>query len=158
MEEQFETTSNEMDEEAGGFASQISGENVTFGPGFAGVVAANQDVSMSNSGAFGIAAGHDMQLSDGGGFAIAVGNDLDLMNGGAFVLNVGGNLEVTNGGGLVSVGNQMTAQNSFFGVLISNQTTLESGSKVLLDTKQALALGGALGVFFALLSWLLRRK
>lgn len=159
MEEQPEGIINESGEPFEGFAPQLQAENLSFGPGFLVGASVGQDMTMSNAGAFAIDVGRDMELMSGGATAITVGHDLEMENGGAMVLVVGGNTEVTNGGSIVTVaGNQVTAQNSFFGVLISQQTTLEAGSKVLLDTKQAFTFGAVFGIVFALLSWLLRRK
>ncbi len=139
-------------------AGQVKGENVQFGPGFAGAVSANQDLTMERAGAMVIAAGHNMNLSFGGATAIAVGANAEITNGGAMVMPVGANCEITNGGALLMPASNVTARNSVFGVVISGQTNLDESSRVLLDTKQAAAFGAAFGLVFALLSWLLRKK
>jgi hypothetical protein len=139
-------------------AANLAGDDMTFKSGFAAGIAANRDARVSGASALGIAAGRDMELSEGGAFSIAVGHDLKLTYGGAFIMPVGNSTEIHNGGAILTMGNQVSARNSFFGVLLAQQTTLEEGSKVLLDTKQAIAFGAALGAVLAVLSWLLRRK
>lgn len=155
-------------------ADEISGENVQMGSGFAGKISAEQDVNMTQSGALMISAGQNLDLSYGGGMMINAGHDMDMVNGGGWMVNVGGNADITNGGGLImNVGGnanitnggalavssqQVGVQKGYVGVILSRQTNLDDSSKVLLDTKQAVAFGAAMGAVFALLSWLLRRK
>lgn len=157
-EQQVEVIVEEAVDSARGFEPKLEARNMTFGPGFAGGAIAQQDMTMTDAGAVGVAVGRDMQLNNGGAFAIAVGHDLELMNGGSNILTVGEHAELTNGGAMVAISRQVTAQNSFFGVLISRQAQLESGSRVLLNTKQAAIFGATFGAALALLSWLLRKK
>jgi hypothetical protein len=42
--------------------------------------------------------------------------------------------------------------------LISSQTTLGEGNRVIFNTPQAIAFGAALGGVFALVSWLMPKK
>jgi hypothetical protein len=135
-----------------------AGENLVFKTGFVGGVAANRDAEIREAGAFGIAAGRDMELSYGGGLTIAVGHDLKVTNGGALVMPVGNTAEITYGGAGVMAANHVNAKNSFFGIILAQHTTLEEGSKVLLDTRQALVFGSAFGLVFAIINWLVRRK
>lgn len=152
----------------------VTGQEVIFGPGLAGTVNAQENVSMSKGAAVVISAGKDASVVDGGAMAIPVGRDLNLVNGGAFVIPVGGNAEIVNGGGwIMPVGgnldlanggagmlmtNQAAVKNSYVGVLLSSETSLEEGTRVLLDTKQAIAFGAAFGAVFALLSLIFRRR
>ncbi len=137
---------------------EVSGQDVVFGPGLAGTVSAQGNANVSKSGALMIAAGNDVSVVGGGAFAIPVGGDLTLVNGGAQTMIIGGNLDMANGGGGIMLTSQATVKNSFIGVVISGETQLEEGSRVLLDTKQALAFGAAFGAVFAALGWLLRKK
>jgi hypothetical protein len=137
---------------------QIEGENITFGSGFVMAATANQDLKMSQACAFAIEAHRDAEIENGGAMAIAAGNNMSITNGGATVMAAGQSATVTNGGSLLLVSNEVKASNSFFGLLLSNQTNLEEGSRVLLDTKQAIAFGAAFGVVMAVLGWLLRKK
>ncbi len=174
MEEQsFEPTYPEP-EQVSGIAGEITGQNVTFGPGLAGVIRAEQDVSLARGGAMVVAAGKDVEMSGGGAGLLASGRDLEIQNGGAWVavigkdgqisnggaifLNVGGSLDITNGGGVVAVARQASIQNGAVGLLFTGQANLGENSKVILNTPQALALGAAFGTVFAVLSWLLRRR
>ncbi len=153
---------------------EVSGQEIVFGPGLAGTVTAQENVSISKGGALVISAGKDASLVDGGAFALPVGGDLTLVNGGAMIMPVGGNAEIVNGGGwlmpvggnldmanggaMVMMTNEASVKNSFVGVLLSSDTKLDEGSRVLLDTKQAIAFGAAFGAVFALLSLVFRRK
>jgi hypothetical protein len=155
-------------------SGEVSGQEVIFGPGLAGSVSAQENVTVSKGGALIIAAGNDASVVESGALAIPVGGDLtlvnggamlipvggsaDIVNGGAQIISVGGNLNLSNGGSVLMIGQQVTAKNSFFGVLISSETKLEEGSRVLLDTKQAAIFGAVFGAVFALLSWIFRRK
>ncbi len=143
-------------------AAQNDGESVNVDQNFKFGISSQQDISLTDSGAFGIAAGRDMQLTDSGAFSIAAGRDLELKDSGSAILTVGGSAEITGGGALLMLGNDVTANNSTFGILISRKTDLGEGNNVLMDTKQALAFGAvfgiAFGAIFALLSRLLRRR
>jgi hypothetical protein len=153
---------------------EVSGQEIVFGPGLAGSVSAQENVSISKGAALVISAGKDASLVDGGAMAIPVGRDLTLVNGGAMVMPVGGNAEIVNGGGwIMPVGgnvdlanggagmmftSEASVKNSYVGLLFSGNTTIDESSRVLLDTKQAIAFGAAFGAAFALLSLLFRRK
>ncbi|RPJ46157.1 MAG: hypothetical protein EHM21_08875 [Chloroflexi bacterium] len=175
MDEQqnFETPSPEADVPFT-VTDAVEGQEVFFGPGFAGSVSAKENVNVSKGGALAITAGHDASVVYGGALAIPVGHDLNLVNGGALImpvggnaqvvnggaetLIVGGNLDIANGGSLLSFSSQVNAKNSFFGIIISGGTTLQEGSRVLLDNRQAALFGAAFGAAFALLSLLFRRR
>jgi hypothetical protein len=158
MEEQPENTIENNDEEQGsGETKDVQGALI-FG------INTDQDVSIKESAAFGVAAGRDMQVSESGAFGIAAGRDMSMTESGALSMNVGGNAEINEGGALLLRANQVTANNSTFGVLITDQANLEEGSQVnmMMDTQKALvigaAFGAAFGAIFALLSLLFRRK
>lgn len=159
MDDQTIITVETPEEDRGqGFASRIVADNFSFGPGLVIGVEAKGDAHIENSGAIGVAAGQDVGLTNGGAFAIAAGRDLGLTNGGATVLTAGRNAEIHNGGAMTLTAQQVNAQNSFFGMVIAQETHLGEGSKVLLDTKQAAVFGAALGAALAVFSWLLRRR
>jgi hypothetical protein len=161
---------------AGEYSQPAQEENMQFGPGFAGVVTAGNNLNFERAGGVIISAGQNMELSFGGGLMINAGGDMDITNGGAWVINtggnstihnggawlvnIGGNADVTNGGGVVLAAKQATARNSKIGVLISGQANLEEGSqaKVVLNQKQALFFGAAFGAVFGLLSLIFRRR
>ncbi len=168
------TPNPESEEQPFTVTDSVSGQQVVFGNGVAGTISAQENVTVSKGGAFVIAAGRDANVVDGGAFAIPVGRDLELVNGGAtlmpvggsaqivnggaMIMPVGGNLDLSQGGSLISLSQQVTAKNSFFGIIISGGTTLQEGSRVLLDNRQAAVFGAAFGLVFALLSWIFRRK
>jgi hypothetical protein len=172
-QENLETPQSEVDVPFT-VADTVNGREVYFGPGLAGTVTAQENVNISKGGAFAIVAGKDASVVYGGGIAIPVGNDLNLVNGGAVIMPVGGsaqivnggaetmivggNLDIVNGGSLLSLSSQVTAKNSFFGIIISGGTTLQEGSRVLLDNRQAAIFGAAFGAVFAILSFIFRRR
>jgi len=157
-----------------GIAMKITADRLNFGPGFAVQVSGQNELSMSQSGAFAVAAGNDMNLSFGGslGMAVgrdqqvinggtlvaAVGRDLSLTNGGALLVNSGATTQITNGGSLVTISPVVTSRDSFMGVVLARHVELDAGTRVLLNTQQALALGAACGAVFGLLNWLFRRR
>lgn len=169
----------EMENENGADAPEITidtevvAENVQFGPGFAVSVSAKQDAHIERAGAMAINVGRDADISYGGATAINVGGSTDISFGGAMIINVGGNTEISNGGAfainaakntelnnsvsLVMLSPKVHAQESTIGVLLSGSTELGEGTRVILNTKQAIALGAAAGAVFALLRWLMKR-
>ncbi len=158
MEEQPEETNFEEAGPVEEIPEQPEAEPDITREGFTMGVSAQRDVTMNGGGAFGIAVGRDMQLSDGGAFSIAVGHDLDLTDSGAMMLRAGGDVQMKDSGIVVACSNNITASDSLIGVLLTRQTDLGEGNKVLVGTKQALAFGAAFGAVFALLGWLLRKK
>ncbi len=142
----------------GGLALQVEGEVVHFGPGFALSVSAHQDAQLSQGGAMAVAAGRDMHIEQGGGQVIAVGHDLRMESGGGGYLRVGGAATLDNSMVVASVSQQVDAQESMLGIVLARQVNLGEGSRVLLNTPQALALGAMLGAVCGLVSWLLRKK
>jgi hypothetical protein len=173
-EQQYQQTPNPEADQPFTVTDSVNGQQVIFGPGLAGTVSAQECVNLSKGGAFVIAAGGDASVVDGGAFVIPVGGDLNLVNGGAAIMPVGGSVQIVNGGAqvmivggdmdlakggsLVSLSRQLTAKNSFFGVVLSGGTTLMEGSRVLLDNRQAAVFGAAFGAVFALISLLFRRR
>ena len=133
-------------------------EQVNVGPGFALSVSAKQEAVIDRSGALAINAGRNAEIRYGGTMAINAGGHADIHFGGAMVINAGGAVDIESGGALVinsAKGAKLT--NSTVGVLLSPKAELGEGTRVILNTKQAVAFGAAFGVLFALLRWLLKR-
>lgn len=129
------------------------------GPGFAFAVSANQDASISQAGAFGVNAGRDVEIQYGGAIAINAGGSADIQYGGAMWINAGGTVDIDYGGGwVINAAKGANLTNSTVGVLLSPKTELNEGSRVILNTPQAIAFGAAFGVVFTLLRWLLKKK
>ncbi len=153
---------------------EVNAQQMIFGPGVAQTINVQENASITKSGALSIQVGKDLTMADAGALAIPVGGDLEMTNGGALVMPVGGsaeinsavagimpvggNAELTDSIGVLSMSNEVTAKDSFLGVVISRQANIAEGSRVLLNTKQAAVFGAAAGAVFALLSWLLRKK
>jgi hypothetical protein len=90
---------------------------------------------------------------------MVAGRDASLQAGYASVVVAGGDVEISQAGAEVMVvGGKVTAENTFIGMVIADQVELGEGSRVLLNTPQAIAFGAALGAAFGAVSLLLRRK
>ena len=153
---------------------QVSGENVSFGPGVTFQVTAKQDVNLANSKVFSIAAGRDTQMTNTtnqvlvAGRSITVnnstnriavaGHDIELGGSGAWLMKAGGGIHLADSQVSLLAGNQVNVQRSVVGVVLSKQTTMDGHTQVLLNTSQAIALGAAMGAVFALVNWLLRKQ
>lgn len=122
------------------------------------VLTAERDVTFSDGLALAVVAGRDVEFSDGASGVTVVGGNLQLTDGAGGLMVIGGNADVTDGLVVSALAGQANLQNSYCGVLFSGNTTLGEGSRVLINTPQALALGAAFGLVFGLLSWLLRKK
>lgn len=125
--------------------------------GFATIVQA-QEVSINGGGSIVIGAGQDIKIMGGGGTLIAAGNNISIMSGGGSVLVAGNSISVQNGGGAALITNRATLSRSFVALLLCRKAEMREGSRVLLGTPQAAALGAALGLVFALVSRRARRK
>lgn len=121
-------------------------------------VSSDKDVNLQQGGALAVSAGRDLSVSMGGSAVMAVGRDAQVSQGGADIMMIGGNAQIEQGGAVIMNAQQVSARDSFFGMVIAKETHLEGDSRVLLNTPQALAFGAALGTVFALVSWLLRRR
>ena len=125
--------------------------------GFSAIVQ-GKDVAINGGGALIIAAGQDMRIMGGGGSIIAAGRDMSITSGGGSVLAAGNNISVQNGGGALVLTSNATVSRGFVAVLLSGKVELREGSRVLLGTPQAAALGAAFGLVFALVARRGRRK
>jgi hypothetical protein len=173
MEEQPEEISGEEIVPMDGVAPLVGGDNVQFGPGLAllvsaerdltmthsaaGVVTAGQGIEMTQSSARVAVAGSDINIITGSANIVVVGNQMSLDTGNAGVVKAGGDIDLTYSQALVLAGNQVTVQKSKIGLVLSRQTNLGEGSRVLLNTPQVLALGVSFGAAYAVVRWLLKR-
>jgi hypothetical protein len=119
-----------------------SAEFVNVESSIVGSVSAEQDASIQDSVVGVSAAGRDMTADGSVMSVVAVGRDLDFQNGSGLVFSVGNTAEVTN---------------SMIGVLSARGDLTLVDSKVLMTTRQALALGIGIGSTFALLLGLILR-
>jgi hypothetical protein len=106
-------------------------------------VNAKHDAEVNNSLVIAVAAGNDLASSESMGFVAAVGHDLSLKEGTLLLANVGGQTQVENG---------------TVGLLVAKSGVTLTNTRVLMTTQQALALGAAFGVVYALVSKLLGSK
>jgi hypothetical protein len=143
----------------GQFTREVSGENIQMESSLAVSANAQGDLNLSNSFAVIARAEGDAHVQDSGAVTIVAGGDMQVTNGGAQFIVTGGNSQISNGGAqIMVVGGEMTAQQTFVGLAITDQLNLSEDSKVLLDKPQALLFGAAFGAVFAFVTWLLRRR
>lgn len=104
-----------------------------------------------------LAAGNNLNLNQGIASIVAAGNTINFSQGGGTAFLAGNSINIDRGGGAIMMAGAVKAQKSFFGIVIAGAVKLEEDSRVLLSTPQAVGLGAALGVSFAVASRLLRR-
>jgi hypothetical protein len=118
-----------------------------------------EKLHVDNSMAVSVSAKHDAEVNNSMVFSVAVGNSMTTSNGLDMVTAVGHDLNVMDGAVLIAtVGGQAQVENGTVGLLVAKSGATLNNTKVIMTTQQALALGAALGVVFALLSRLLRGK
>ena len=145
--------------EGNGFARELSGNDVHFGPGAAGMVSSKGDMSIDRAVAVVAKTGQNLEVRNGGAWVMVAGGSMHIENGGAEYMVIGGETEIKNGGALLMVaGKNVNINQGGAGILLSRQVTLTEGSRVLLNTPQALAFGAALGLVIALVSWFLKKR
>jgi hypothetical protein len=129
----------------------VRAEKVTLRSGVAAAMVGSNEAQVAGGGALLIAAGNTMQVNGGGAGALMAGNSLHINGGGGWVLLAGNSISIENGGGAVLGASRAEVQHGVVGVLLAGHTTLGEGARVLLTTPQALALGAACGLVFALI-------
>ncbi|MBN1372857.1 MAG: hypothetical protein JW987_13040 [Anaerolineaceae bacterium] len=157
-EEQISTPVEPSAEEAPQIVSEVSGETVHFQSGLAGSVSAQQDAEVTDSLVGGVAAGRDLQATNTLVMGMAVGRDATLSNCFTATATVGGNIEAANSSMVTAIGSSISARNSSIGVALGREINLGEGAQVTLTTRQAVAMGAAFGVAFAIFNRLLRRR
>jgi hypothetical protein len=135
---------------------QIDAEQVRLDLGLVGLAHAD-DVTITRGGAGLAIAASSASITQGGAVAFVSGGPMTVTQGGGQTLIAGGAMTVTQGGGGILVATQASVEQSVVGVLLCGQASLGEGTRVLLSTRQAIAMGVALGLVFALAGRLLRR-
>jgi len=131
--------------------------HATITNGGAGLILSSNSAAISRGGAAAMLAGDSMTVTQGGGSIMAAGNTMTVTQGGGQVLIAGRSMMVTQGGGGIMVAGQAKVEKGFVAVLISNQTVLDDGARVLLGMPQAAVLGALFGLVFAVARRWLRR-
>jgi hypothetical protein len=75
--------------------------------------------------------------------ALIVGGDMEIHQAGAPII-VGKKIDINQGGGGVLVTGEANVRNGFVGVVLSPKTTVSEDSRVLISTRAALIIAGAL--------------
>jgi hypothetical protein len=143
-------------QQRGALVGQIDAEQVGLDLSLVGLARAG-DVTITRGGAGLAVAADSISLAQGGAVAFVSGGPMTVTQGGGQALVAGGPMTVTQGGGGILVTTQASVEQSVVGVLLCGRATLGDGARVLLDTRQAIAMGLALGLVFALAGRLLRR-
>lgn len=157
-DEQTSTPAEPNAEETPRVVSEVTGENVNFQTGMAASVSAQQDAEVTDSLVGGVAAGRDAHTTNSLIVGMAVGRDVAVTNSVLATAQIGGGLEMTNSSVAAAIGTQISAQNSSIGVALAREINLGEGARVLLTTRQAVAMGAAFGVVFAIFNRLFRRR
>lgn len=157
-EETISTPSESTPDETPPIAAEVNGENVHFQSGLAGSVSAQQDGEVTDSLVGGVAAGRDAQATNTLVVGMAVGRDATLSNCFTGSATVGGSIEATNSSIVTAFGTNISAHNSSIGVALGREITLGEGARVMVTTRQAVAMGAAFGVVFAIVNRLFRRR
>ncbi len=147
-------------------AGLVHADEVSVTNGVIGLVRGG-NVSLKNGGAVGLVAGEDASFANGycqwslagenaslrrvGAGVVATGNDMTVEQGGAALLAAGNQLSLTTGGGVALLAGKADVRNSYLGVLVAGKVNLGEGARVLLGTKQAIALGVTLALVLRLL-------
>lgn len=155
-------------------AFQIKGETVTIDRCITGGISAKQDAAIGAGGALGIAVGRDLTMGSGGAQFLAVGRDMNFKIGGAQFLTAGQNvtfetggaqimtaghdLTCQQGGGVLMVAQTVKAANARVGVVLARKAEFSEGSRVLINTPQALLIGLLVGAVAALFQLFARRS
>ena len=140
-----------------GVVGVVQAQEATLSASAAGAVIASGSAAVSQGGAAAVIAGGDAAITAGGATVVVAGGNMEVTGGGAAVLIAGGEMEITGGGGALLIAGEAEIERGFVGLVLSGKTELEEGSRVLLGTAQAAALGAALGLAFAIANRGLRR-
>jgi hypothetical protein len=144
---------------ARGCVERIDADQVTFGPGLAGVITAGQDCVVHQTIAGNIRAIQGAQIEQSLSAAMVAGAGLEIKDSLAQVMVAGENMDLDDSGALISVaGGNITVHGGLVGVAITDNLHLHDDSRVLLNTRQAILFGAAFGVLFGLVSHLLPRR
>lgn len=158
MEEKLDSAGEDQSGTGPGSPESPAGGPVVYRSGFSLGVATGGDITLDRVDSLGVAAGRDATFRDGVALSVKARRDLDLTDSAAGLLAVQGSAEVTGSLTLALGAGQVAARGGTIGVLLARQAHLAEGTRVLLNTRQALAFGAAFGAVFALLGWLLSRK
>jgi hypothetical protein len=143
----------------GSSEGNVRADNIEFTQGIARDVSAREKLTMKRSLAVSARSEQDMEVQDSLAVSIVAGRNAAVANSLTQVMVVGGNSDLSNSvAQMVVAGGSVTVNKGFIGIINSPQVTLGEGSRVLLNTRQAMAFGAVLGVVFALVSFVLRGR
>jgi hypothetical protein len=137
---------------------RVDGYDVHMHNSGAAAIIADGSIEVHSGGGMALVAGHDLNVNEGGGQFMIAGNSMQVSQGGGGIVIAGNSVNMTQGGGGLILSPQVRVEEGRVGILISRTPTIQGEVGVVINTPQAVAIGAAFGGFFALLSWLLRRK
>jgi len=118
----------------------------------------SQQVSIESSAAGAVAAGNDINVDGAVVAAMAAGNSATISNSGAGAVIVGGDADLSNSFiNTLIVGGKAKVKGSFIALLFADKAELGDGTRVLLNTRQAIIFALVFGLASGSLSALLRR-
>jgi acyl CoA:acetate/3-ketoacid CoA transferase len=120
-------------------------------------VQASGNVTATASAFGSVQAGGDISVTAGGGVLMAAQGNMTVNQGGGQVMLANGNMDINQGGGLAMIAQQATVRQGIVGVILSPNVTLEPGTRVLINTPQAIMIGTIAGVILSLFRLILPR-
>ncbi len=143
----------QMVTESGPQAEIALGENAGTEPPAPPVV---EKTAVENSVALSVSAEMNAEVENSMVMAVVSGRDMTAVESMTSIAVVGRDLKIEKGGaGFVQVGGKAQVENGTVGLLIARSEVILNNSRVIMTTRQALALGAAFGAVFALLRRLL---
>lgn len=133
-------------------------EDVRVEKSLVGVLRA-RDVHLHQAAAGPVAASGGVSILQGGCGPVIANGDVTIRQGGCGPLIANGNVSIEQGGtqSVIAAGGATLRDHAYVGLVVAPKVSVEEGGRVLMSTPQALALGAAAGLVFALLSRLVRR-
>lgn len=128
-----------------------------FSGGFVPIIRADGDVSLREGGALAIVAGGNATITEGGTGALVAGGNVTMRDAGAGNMFIGGKAELNQAGVGQVFAVEAQVADSKIGVLLAASASLEN-SEIVLGTRQAMALGAAIGVVLFSLGRLFHRS
>lgn len=118
-----------------------------------------RDVHLTQAAAGPVVAGGGLSILQGGCGPVVANGGVTIRQGGCGPVLANGSVSIEQGGtqSIIAAGGATLGEHAYVGFVLSPKVTVNEGATVLLNTRQALALGAVAGAVFALVSWLGRR-
>jgi len=138
--------------------SITANQDASVSDSFVGALNVAQNTSINDSLCAVVTSGQNSDVQNSfSSVVVAVGN-VDYSSGGILLSNAGGNTNITDSKTGILLCQQANVEQSTVGILFASKATFGENVKVVMTTRQVIALGAAFGVAAALLGKLLFRK